>query len=188
MEHSMQKFAFATLAVAGLAASAMAHDVVMVAQSPTGQLVGYNRQHHPALLEPSAFSELTGWVATDFGFEALAFDDPDADLFVANPGADIGFRLLSADGVDVKRDNGVAGFMAINELYLLGNPYFHVHPIFQTQTPDFDSPVSITVQLIDRNNIHADSAPITMRFQAVPTPGALGLLGLAGLASRRRRA
>jgi hypothetical protein len=188
MEHSMQKFAFATLAVAGLAASAMAHDVVMVAQSPTGQLIGFNEQHHPALLEPSAFSDLTGWIATDFGFEALAFDAPEIDLYSPNSSADIGFRLLASNGVDIKRDNGVAGVMGINELYLLGNPYFHVHPVFQTESPNFDSPVSVTVQLVDRNNILADSAPITIQFQAVPAPGALGLLGLAGLASRRRRA
>jgi hypothetical protein len=41
----------------------------------------------------------------------------------------------------------------------------------------------------DSNGIYADSAPVTVRFDVVPAPGAAAVLGLGGLlAARRRRA
>ncbi|MFO0858506.1 MAG: hypothetical protein U0640_14255 [Phycisphaerales bacterium] len=41
----------------------------------------------------------------------------------------------------------------------------------------------------DSNGVYADSAPVTVRFDVVPAPGAAALLGLGGLlAARRRRA
>ena len=39
----------------------------------------------------------------------------------------------------------------------------------------------------ETSNISLDSASMDLRFAAIPAPGALALLGLAGLAGRRRR-
>lgn len=47
----------------------------------------------------------------------------------------------------------------------------------------------LTIQAWDENGVYTDSSPVTMRFEAVPAPGAAGLLLLAGAAAggRRRR-
>jgi hypothetical protein len=39
----------------------------------------------------------------------------------------------------------------------------------------------------DSNGRYADSAPVTVRFNVVPTPGAAAVLGLGGLFAARRR-
>lgn len=47
----------------------------------------------------------------------------------------------------------------------------------------------LTIQAWDENGVYTDSSAVTMRFEAVPAPGAAGLLLLAGVAvgGRRRR-
>lgn len=45
----------------------------------------------------------------------------------------------------------------------------------------------LTIVAWDANGVYADSAPVTLRINAVPAPAAAALLGVAGLTAARRR-
>lgn len=184
----MKNVMLAVVTAAGVAGSAVAHDVVDVGVNSAGALVGRNRAHHAIELMPSVFPGINGWISIDFGFEALFFDAPTIDMYVPNSASNISFQLLSADpGIGIMRDGGSGEQMEVGEFFSLGNPYFHIHPTFQNLVPSYDTPLRMQVQLIDTAGIHAASAPITLEFITAPAPGALGLLGLVAIAGRRHR-
>ena len=45
----------------------------------------------------------------------------------------------------------------------------------------------ITLVAWDANGLYADSAPVTLRLEAIPAPASAALMGLAGLVATRRR-
>ncbi|MFI4894419.1 MAG: hypothetical protein ACIAQ0_13470 [Phycisphaerales bacterium JB058] len=68
---------------------------------------------------------------------------------------------------------------------------FHIgvgnHPHGQVTGINGTGIYDLTLVAWDANGVYADSAPVTLRINAVPAPASAALVGLAGLAATRRR-
>lgn len=61
------------------------------------------------------------------------------------------------------------------------------HPHGQVTGIDGVGLYDLTIVAWDANGIYGDSAPVTLRINAVPAPASAALLGVAGIAGLRRR-
>ncbi|MCC6429035.1 MAG: hypothetical protein IT435_19730 [Phycisphaerales bacterium] len=162
-----------TLAAAcGLcAAPALAHDMMYVGQNSQGRLTIFIEDGIlPNMMYQSTFSEIDGWVQTEFGLETVNAPTPELDLFPINASSDIQLILLAADeGMQVLKD-GFEGPLAIGEAYPLHHPFFHVHPLWNIHIVEIGRVYSMTFVLHDVTGQYPDSAPFTLTFGAVPCP------------------
>lgn len=144
----------------------------------------------------------TGWISDDPGFANIVEDEADEDFFaLAGPSslgnANIAIRIVSVDpGFRVVDPLGFDPFSGVpfgyvnpGEFFTLGAPNFDDHPFWTVDVNDWDGSTlefGVSFQVIDLNGIYGDSDVYTATF-AIPSPSAVGLLGLAGLAASRRR-
>ncbi|GMV26445.1 MAG: hypothetical protein AMXMBFR58_24760 [Phycisphaerae bacterium] len=161
----------ATLLVAASSATALAHDMMYVGQTSTGRLTVYIEDGLlPNMMFQSPFEEFPGWIQTEFGFETIGEDVPDYNLYTISSAADVELVLVATDpGVWVQKD-GFAGPLGVSEGYPLGNPFFHVHPIWHITDVEIGREYAMTFVLHDRNGVYADSAPFTLTFGCTPCP------------------
>lgn len=114
------------------------------------------------------YYEITGFAAIDGGLatEAVwAFEDH-------HGGHGIDIVASSGGATRLDRSFGVG----------VGN-----HPHGQLTAFDAQGVYDITLVAWDANGVYADSAPVTLRINAIPAPASAALISLAGLAAVRRR-
>jgi hypothetical protein len=146
------------------ATPALAHDVLDIARSSTGQLRVHHHIPMPMMLPESFIVGFDGWANVEPGFQTLAEDDPGHGLFTLSPSCHLEFELLSVDpGLIVWNDTGTAA-MAVGERFELGIPFFHVHAIWHLPTTTGPGVYSATVRIHDTTGQHASSAPLTLSF------------------------
>lgn len=114
------------------------------------------------------YYEIVGFAAVDGGSATEAFWGEEAHG--GHDGFDIIASSLGATRLD--RSFGVGA----------GN-----HPHGQLTGINGLGVYDITLVAWDANGVYADSAPVTLRVEAIPAPASAALMGLAGLAATRRR-
>lgn len=153
-----------------------------------------------------ANGNFTGWFSDEPGFANFEVDEADEGLFVVPDGTVVAFELVSASPAftvyDLTFDNIVAPGSNVELGAVLRDAQGNVtqgfddHPwwTIDTTSQDYDENVfsyDLTFRLIDIRDDGvtplAATDDITVTFTRVPTPGTAALLGLAGLASTRRR-
>ncbi|MGP1272808.1 MAG: hypothetical protein ACTS22_05700 [Phycisphaerales bacterium] len=203
--------AAAAAALPGTAAADLESDFG-VAWDGTGQLkVEFNF----ASIEPiagfvtngGANGDFTGWFSDEPGFANFEVDEPDEGLFVVPDGTVVGFELLSVQAPFRVYDPFFDAVVPVGGTFELGSVSrdpgtgavisgFDDHPWWTVDSTDpaYDENVfdyTITFRLFDARTDGvaplAATDPITVTFTRIPTPGAAAVLGLAGLASLRRR-
>lgn len=141
---------------------------------------------------------LNGWGSDDPGFGNLEADEPDEDLFVLDPDANIEVEFVSGDDA---LNMWIPPFFGEildtpGERWDLGGSVFDVHPFWHIDSDDpafdpFQTEWEITLKLVDTRAglglAHADSDPFTIRFQPVPEPASVALVSIAAALAMRRR-
>ena len=178
--------AAAALIVAVSATPADAHEVVLlVGRSAAGQIKIDADLHHPIGLDPSIFPGIPGYAFGEPAFHSTIVDDAANDFFQPSTATNFQFVILSADpGIGIYTPSG---FIPFNTPVSLGSPVFDFHPVWHIPAGPIGASYNLTLKIQDTTGTYTDSAPLTVPFQAVPEPHALGVLALAGLALRRRR-
>lgn len=168
--------------------TALAHDMIEVGLTSSKKQLAAHFDIAAAIpIEESIFDGIPGFAGPVLGFESLLFDDEIEQVFKLPSDCDIRVRVMSFDpGVRLWNDHSTAP-LEVGEAFSPGVPYFHTHPIWQITEPGFDKNYNITLALEDATGNYGTSEPFTVTFTPVPTPGAAGLLGVAGLAGLRRR-
>lgn len=161
----MNTYRAALLAAAVVVASpALAHDVLDIARSSTGQLRVHHHIPMPMMLPESFIAGFDGWANVEPGFQTLAEDDPGHGLFMLSPACHLEFELLSVDaGLIVWNDTGAAP-MSVGERFDLGSPFFHVHAIWNIPPATGPGVYSATVRIHDTAGLYTPSAPVTLSF------------------------
>jgi hypothetical protein len=146
------------------AGSALAHDAIEMGHHASGQLFPHWHQDDPAPLPISEFPGIKGWAGVTVGIEAIFKDEPEHDLFVLEESCSIQFILIAADpSLYVMNDTGT-GHMKIGEAFNLGNPPFHVHPVWNLEEGIYGQTYSIQLQFHDTTGLYTDSGIVTVDF------------------------
>jgi hypothetical protein len=96
----------------------------------------------------------------------------------------VGWGEFDHDGVFSSLASSDAGTRLGRSYDTLAGYHEHEQAAYFTAPGTYD----VTFVAWDSNGRYADSAPLTVRFEVVPAPGAIALLAVAGIgASRRRR-
>lgn len=96
----------------------------------------------------------------------------------------VGWGQFDHDGVFSSLASSDAGTRLGRSYDTLAGYHEHEQAAYFTAPGTYD----VTFVAWDSNGRYADSAPLTVRFEVVPAPGAIALLAVAGIgASRRRR-
>jgi len=96
----------------------------------------------------------------------------------------VGWGEFDHDGVFSSLASSDAGTRLGRSYDTLAGYHEHEQAAYFTAPGTYD----VTFVAWDNNGRYADSAPLTVRFEVVPAPGAIALLAVAGIgASRRRR-
>jgi hypothetical protein len=115
------------------------------------------------------YYEIVDFTAVDGGSATEAFWGEEAH------GGNEGFEIIASS----------LGATRLDRSFRVG---FAGHPHDQVTGVNGTGVYDITLVAWDASGIYADSAPVTLRLEAVPAPASAALLGLAALgASRRRR-
>jgi len=114
------------------------------------------------------YYEIVGLVPVDGGSATEAFWGEEEHG--GGPGFDIVASSLGATRLE--RSFGVGA----------GN-----HPHGQVTGINGEGVYDLTLVAWDANGVYADSAPVTLRIEAIPAPASAALMGVAGLAAMRRR-
>jgi len=188
---NMVKMARAAGVAAGLAMAlpALGHDMIHVGVNQAqNKLMSHFDITFPVPIEESSLPGIPGYAGAVMGFEALLFDHADDGAFKLPDNCNIRVRVLGYDtGVFLWNDNSSAQ-LNVGEAFNVGTPYFHTHPIWQITEPGFGNSYKVILALEDSTGNYQTSDPFTLTFTPVPTPGAVFVLGAAGiLAGRRRR-
>lgn len=151
--------------------------------------------------------DFTGWFSDEPGFANFEEDEADEGLFIVPDGTVVAFRLLSADPAFAVYDPEFETRLNVGDSFVLGSVSrdamtgevisgFDDHPWWtvESDAPGFDPGVftyTVSFELFDARDdgiagLNA-TGPITVEFTRIPAPGTAALLGLAGLASVRRR-
>ena len=114
------------------------------------------------------YYEIVGFAAVDGGSATEAFWGEEEHG--GGPGFDVIASSLGATRLD--RSFGVG----------IGN-----HPHGQVTGINGEGVYDITLVAWDANGVYADSAPVTLRVEAIPAPASAALMTLSGFAAMRRR-
>lgn len=169
-----------------MALSAQAHEL-RVGRNESDQIIMHIEGGQPFDLEESPFPGFDGFAASDPGFVALPVDNPGEGIFALPSNADLEFELLGADAqIQVWNDTGTAP-MLVGERFTMGQPLFHIHPIWHSPDGMPGEEYGIQIRLHDISGQLAASDAYTLLFTPVPEPTpAAGLLLLGAIAGRRR--
>ncbi|MEM8758013.1 MAG: hypothetical protein AAGF47_09560 [Planctomycetota bacterium] len=147
----------------------------------------------------------TGFFSEEPGFANFEEDEEDEGLFVVPDGTVVAFELVSADPAFVVYDPFFDAPVPAGSSFVLGTVNvdaagavtgFDDHPFWTIDVNDagFDDDIfdyDVTFRLVDvrDDGITPLTATenITVTFSRIPTPGTAAVLGLAGLATARRR-
>lgn len=203
----MKGITFAALAVAVPAAGAMADFATDfgVGRDTNGDLVvEFNFTNELLLPESPDLGTFNGWFGDEPGFASFPEDEADEGIFRLAAGAIIEFELVSADPGFRVYDPTFSSIVGAGDSFtfdpITGDPgddttwtNFDDHPWWTVSAddPGFDANVfeyDVTFRLNDVGTTgYGSTGDITVTFTRVPSPGALGVLGGAMLATRRRR-
>lgn len=170
-----------------LAASgpALAHEL-QVGRNEFNQIIMHIEGGQPFDLDESPFPGFEGFAASDPGFVALPVDNPGEGIFALPSTADLEFELLAADAhIQVWNDTGTAP-MLVGERFTMGQPLFHIHPIWHSPDGSPGEEYGIQVRLHDLSGQLAASDAYSILFTPVPEPTAAAVLLLGGFLMRRR--
>lgn len=171
-----------------VSAWAQAHDMVEVGLvSGQTRLAAHFDIHGAIPLDESFIGNVPGWAGAELGFAAMLFDDPIEGLLKLPDDCDVRVKVVGYTPGLWLWNNGTTAALNAGESYSLGEPYFHHHPIWQIDQPGFGQVFNVELVLEDALGNYAASEPFTVGFTPVPTPGAAGVLGLAGVMGLRRR-
>ncbi|HRJ48917.1 MAG: hypothetical protein KF787_05425 [Phycisphaeraceae bacterium] len=171
-----------TAAVSGLAAPALAHDMMFVGRTSTGKLTIFIEDGIlPNMMVPSIFPEYPGWIQPEFGFETIGEDVPEYNLYTISSQSNVVLKLVASDpGVYLQKPQ-FAGPLGIGETYTFGNPYFHLHPIWTIDDVEIGRVYAMTFVLQDTSGQYADSNPFTLTFGCTPCPADFDLSAFVDL-------
>lgn len=174
------------LVLASLTTAAFAHEL-QVGRTASNQIVMNILGGQPFDLEESPFPGFDGFAASDPGFVAIVEDDPNTGTLVLPTSSFLKFTLVGIDaGIQIWNDSGSAP-MNVGETYTLGQPLFHVHPIWHSPAGIPGNLYDIQIQLFDQTGVLSASPVYTFVFTPVPEPGSLSLLLAPALVILRRR-
>lgn len=114
------------------------------------------------------YYEIVGFAAVDGGSATEAFWGEEAH------GGHEGFEIIASS----------LGATRLDRSFHVG---FGGHPHGQLTGVNGEGVYDITLVAWDASGVYGDSAPVTLRIEAVPAPASAALMGLAGLAAIRRR-
>ena len=167
------------------AAQALAHEL-QVGRNESNQIIMHIEGGQPFDLEESPFPGFDGFAASDPGFVALPVDNPGEGIFALPSTADLEFELLGADAhIQVWNDTGTAP-MLVGERFTMGQPLFHIHPIWHSPDGTPGEEYGIHVRLHDLSGQLTASDAYTILFTPVPEPTTAAMLLVGAMAWRRR--
>lgn len=107
--------------------AALAHDELIVASDGAGHLHVHEDFIEPLPLDQT-FTGFPGMSGVPLGYTTVLADEPGEGLFVLPQGVNIVFVLTGVDAGLTMWD----GFdpMTTGMMYPLGEPYFHIHPVW----------------------------------------------------------
>lgn len=182
----MRRYTVCTsLALAGFVSSAAAHEL-LVGRDAANRIVMHS-DAEPFPLDESPFPGFDGFAASDPGFVALGADRPTENIFALPGTADLEFTLIADEPhIQVWNDTGTAP-MEIGESFTMGQPLFHVHPIWHSPDGTPGETYTLHIRLHDLSGQLSDSASYPIAFTPVPEPTAAAGLVLAALTVICRR-
>ena len=147
------------------------------------------------VLLPELGGPLFGFGLDEPGFFTIDQDEPDEDIFVLDPGANVVLEVINFDAaLQGWRPGFASTFENPGDTWNIGPAPFDTHAFWHIVATDplFVAPPghtnwSATSPLLDTGSTgYAASEPVTVTF--TPEPGTLGLLAFATVAMIRRRA
>ncbi|MFO0838094.1 MAG: hypothetical protein U1D55_06160 [Phycisphaerae bacterium] len=177
-----------------LASSVLAgHDEdVTVGRSSAGVLIGEADSVSLFPLDPippgNPFG-FQGFSRADPGFKALDLDEPAADFFTLQAGADIRVRVDGLDPALKMLDGASFAPIPVGGTFALGGPGFDTHPVWFIDTADpaydpYRAAFTVTMHLEDTGTTaYAPSSSFSLNL--IPEPSS-GLLAIVALLARRR--
>jgi hypothetical protein len=158
----------ATLIAAMMALAANGEEEILVGRNATNQIEVQVGFVEPMALPASVFPGISGYATGELGLHSNSLNDTNNDFFPLSTAADFRFILLAKDpGMEVWNDTG-SGYMAVGEMFYVGQPPFDTHPIWNLVAGTSANTYSLTLEMRDLNGIYPDSAPFTLSFTAVP--------------------
>lgn len=180
----------ALVAAACLAPHALAHEAFNIAQQGDQLLIGFDFDHH--VLLDLEFPGYPGWMTNEIPFEEADEHHRPPGSEPLEPGALIVLEVVLFDAGVSLRDPGDIdhAFDSPGQQFALGvgGTDFSVSPFWYLNANDYDPNAGewhAAFRLVDIAGKHAPSETYTLKL--VPAPGALGVLGLSGVALLRRR-
>lgn len=185
MNRSTPTVAIALLCLAAAPALAQHdHKILGVGHDDSNILHFHSHDAMPFDMGPSAFQGIDGFATAEVAFESIA-DHPGIGLFALDPSSNIRAVLVAADA-GIQIFGGIDPLPIGGEL-VLGNPFFHIIPIFNIFHGEIGHEYSLRMKFHDASGLYHDSDEFNIRFVAVPAPAAaLPLLGLVSLRRSRR--
>jgi hypothetical protein len=158
----------AALIAAMMALAANGEEEILVGRNAINQLVVQVGFVEPMALPLSVFPGISGYATGELGLHSNILNDTNNDFFPPSTAADFRFILVAKDpGMEVWNDTG-SGYMAVGEMYYVGQPPFDTHPVWNLVAGTSGNTYSLTLKMRDLNGIYPDSAPFTLSFTAVP--------------------
>lgn len=140
---------------------------ILVGHSAAGQLKVDPGFTQPLELEVSIFPGISGYATGLLGMHSSDLDEPGNDFFKLSTAANLRFILLAKDpGMEVWNETG-SGYMGIGETFLVGQPPFDTHPIWNLVAGPPGTAYSLTLKLRDLNGVYQESAPFLLSFTPV---------------------
>lgn len=172
---------------AGFVPLAMAHDVIELGRTNTGQLGLHIEPHYD--LTASTITGVTGFARPGPAFESMQLPDPTdpgEGLLPIDAASLIRARVVALDNLIILDPDTLFPF-EVGSTIFLGKRFFRFEPIWQIPTGEIGAEGVATLIFEDQSGIHSDSQALAVTFHAVPMPGAAGVLALGGLVACRRR-
>lgn len=158
--------------VAGLGTAALAHDEILVVSNGSGHLHVHMHTAPPLYLDQNlpGFPGLGGFPV---GLTTVFADEPKEGAYVIPATSNIVFVLTHTDpGLTMYQDGAVP--MQVGDAYPMGNPFFHLHPVWTVANPTLGQSYQLRGYFRDTTGAFEDSEEFAVDFVALFAPGCSG--------------